>query len=104
MILAVLSRILGINYFIVACRFDCTCGILIVLYLSIVIVPDYKPYEIPGNGDGTVNIRSLEGWRRWVGKQKQFVNGTGRPGVNHMTILTDKYTITEIVRHSLGVQ
>jgi len=53
--------------------------------------PDHKPYEIAGDGDGTVNIRSLEGWRRWVGKQKQLVNGTGRPGINHMTILTDKF-------------
>lgn len=64
--------------------------------------PDNKPYEIPGNGDGTVPIRSLEGWRRWVGKQQQFVNGTGRPGVNHMTILSDKYVIAQIVKHSLG--
>jgi len=64
--------------------------------------PDNKPYEIAGNGDGTVNIRSLEGWRRWVGKQKQFVNGTGRQGVNHMTILDDKFVISEIVRFSSG--
>ena len=71
-------------------------------FLHFPLRTDNKPYEIPGNGDGTVPIRSLEGWRRWVGKQQQFVNGTGRPGVNHMTILSDKYVIAQIVKHSLG--
>ena len=78
------------------------CKVLL-LYLKIDFLSlDNKPYEIAGNGDGTVNIRSLEGWRRWGGKQKQFVNGTGRQGVNHMTILDDKFVISEIVRFSSG--
>jgi len=59
--------------------------------------PDNKPYAIVGDGDGTVNIRSLEGWTRWVGKQPHSVSATPRPHVNHLAILDDAETVKQIV-------
>lgn len=46
-----------------------------------------SPQLIPGDGDGTVNVRSLEGCKYWQGKQKQKVYSQAFPGVNHMDIL-----------------
>lgn len=48
---------------------------------------DGYPQLIPGDGDGTVNLRSLEGCLHWEGKQKQKVYHQGFPGVDHMGIL-----------------
>ncbi|XP_043670003.1 phospholipase A2 group XV-like isoform X2 [Vespula pensylvanica] len=48
---------------------------------------DGRPQLIPGDGDGTVNLRSLEGCLHWQMKQKQKVYHQAFPGVNHMTIL-----------------
>ncbi|KAL2712609.1 group XV phospholipase A2-like [Vespula squamosa] len=48
---------------------------------------DGRPQLIPGDGDGTVNLRSLEGCLHWQTKQKQKVYYQAFPGVNHMTIL-----------------
>lgn len=45
------------------------------------------PQLIPGDGDGTVNLRSLEGCKYWQGKQKQKVYSQTFPGVDHMNIL-----------------
>lgn len=64
--------------------------------------PDTYPGEVDGDGDGTVNIRSLLGCLRWVGRQKYPVvhmalNGTAS---DHMSILANlnvRQTIMEIV-------
>ncbi|OAD52278.1 Group XV phospholipase A2 [Eufriesea mexicana] len=45
------------------------------------------PQLIPGDGDGTVNLRSLEGCKYWQGKQEQKVYSQAFPGINHMDIL-----------------
>ncbi|KRT78941.1 hypothetical protein AMK59_6658 [Oryctes borbonicus] len=56
----------------------------------------YKPgsfYDNPtllnGDGDGTVNRRSLEGCRSWSSKQKQPIHELALPKVDHMSILKD---------------
>ncbi|XP_033208976.1 group XV phospholipase A2-like [Belonocnema kinseyi] len=48
---------------------------------------DGSPQLIPGDGDGTVNLRSLEGCLHWQGKQKQKIYHKGFPGIDHMNIL-----------------
>ncbi|XP_022914127.1 lysosomal phospholipase A and acyltransferase-like [Onthophagus taurus] len=56
----------------------------------------YKPgkfYDTPsfvnGDGDGTVNRRSLEGCMSWVKQQKQRVYARPLPKVDHMSILSN---------------
>jgi len=58
----------------------------------------YKKGEFPGsdpstilkgNGDGTVNYRSLIGCTRWAGQQRQPVTHHQFPGVDHMQILRE---------------
>lgn len=48
---------------------------------------DGYPELITGDGDGTVNLRSLEGCLYWQNKQKEKIYHQGFPGVNHMNIL-----------------
>ncbi|XP_015178440.1 PREDICTED: group XV phospholipase A2-like [Polistes dominula] len=48
---------------------------------------DGHPQFISGDGDGTVNLRSLEGCLHWQMKQKEKVYYQAFPGINHMTIL-----------------
>ncbi|CAL1538478.1 unnamed protein product [Lymnaea stagnalis] len=51
--------------------------------------PDTYPSDIPGDGDGTVNIRSLLGCLRWQGQQKAPVYHQLIPKAEHMAILQD---------------
>ena len=52
--------------------------------------PDHNPKISFGDGDSTVNTRSLAGCLRWKenngGKQLQYMNLTG---VDHMSVMTD---------------
>ncbi|XP_014215443.1 group XV phospholipase A2-like [Copidosoma floridanum] len=50
---------------------------------------DGSPELVPGDGDGTVNQRSLEGCTHWKGQQKQKIYHQPFPGVDHMKILSD---------------
>ncbi|XP_050425580.1 phospholipase A2 group XV-like [Adelges cooleyi] len=52
--------------------------------------PDKYPDIKYGNGDGTVNMRSLEGCVYWATMQKQKVYHQVFPGADHMTILHDE--------------
>lgn len=54
------------------------------------------PQLIPGDGDGTVNLRSLEGCKYWQGKQKQKVYSQVFPGLNHMDILKNNNVLNYI--------
>jgi len=65
----------------------------------------YKENEFPGsdpsvivkgNGDGTVNWRSLVGCTRWEGKQKQMVHHHVFKGIDHLGILRDADAALEI--------
>lgn len=51
---------------------------------------DGYPSLIYGNGDGTVNLRSLEGCLSWKKQQKQPVYSMRFPKVEHLSILQDK--------------
>ena len=48
--------------------------------------PDWDPDILYGDGDGTVNRRSLEGCTRWAGQQTQMVHHHVFPGVDHMQV------------------
>jgi len=66
----------------------------------------YKPKQFPasypeliaGDGDGTVNRRSLEACTAWDGKQKQKVYHQIIPGADHMEILRHKDSIGYILQ------
>lgn len=58
---------------------------------------DSQPTVIYGEGDGTVNVRSLHGCLRWESKQKQKIYHEEFKGVGHMGILADKNVINYIV-------
>jgi len=51
-----------------------------------------------GNGDGTVNSRSLEGCVRWADMQKQKVVHQVFPNADHMTILRDERVMDYIAQ------
>lgn len=55
-----------------------------------------SPQLIPGDGDGTVNLRSLEGCKYWQNKQKQRVYSQVFPGVNHMDILRNSNVLNYV--------
>lgn len=57
---------------------------------------DGTPTLIYGDGDGTVNRRSLEACLQWKGRQKQKIYTKPLPKIDHMTILRDKQTLSYI--------
>ncbi|KAG7201541.1 hypothetical protein KM043_004292 [Ampulex compressa] len=63
---------------------------------------DGYPQLIPGDGDGTVNLRSLEGCLHWQNKQKQKVHSQAFPHLNHMDILRNE-NVLEYVKNILKV-
>ncbi|KAJ8918232.1 hypothetical protein NQ315_014102 [Exocentrus adspersus] len=63
---------------------------------------DGYPVLLYGDGDGTVNRRSLEGCQHWQSMQKQKVYIKQLPGVDHLQILHDKSTllyISSLIKH-----
>lgn len=58
--------------------------------------PTSYPTLIYGDGDGTVNRRSLEACLYWQKLQKQKIYGQGFPKVDHMNILKNKDVISYI--------
>ncbi|XP_033191455.1 lysosomal phospholipase A and acyltransferase [Bombus vancouverensis nearcticus] len=66
------------------------------LYYKPGISIEGTPQLIPGDGDGTVNLRSLEGCKYWQGKQKRKVYSQVFPGVNHMEILNNSSVLNYI--------
>lgn len=57
---------------------------------------DGYPTLIYGDGDGTVNKRSLEGCLHWRPLQKQKVFTKELPNVDHLKILHDKTVLNYI--------
>lgn len=64
--------------------------------------PDTYPKTIPDDGDGTVNMRSLEACLAWSGKQKQAVKHSVLEGAEHMAILSDQRTLRYITDFLTG--
>jgi lysophospholipase-3 len=58
--------------------------------------PDLQPIILPDNGDGTVNIRSLLGFKKWEGKQTQDIHSSELPGVEHLAVLRHPMTINYV--------
>ncbi|CAH8612104.1 unnamed protein product [Heterobilharzia americana] len=58
--------------------------------------PDQVPTLIPGNGDGTVSIRSLEVCKRWPGVKYYII-----PGAEHVNVMGDPRFI-DIIRRIVG--
>lgn len=58
--------------------------------------PDHQPKITFGNGDGTVNEKSLKGCLRWEGQQKQRVFYKQFNKIDHMSILSDPLVIQYI--------
>ena len=89
------------------------CEILRLLYKDVKHFPDKPSFDL-GNGDGTVNIRSLRGCMRWrnrkllpksakkLAKETKGVEDSERihnaefPGVDHMGILADPKVLSYI--------
>jgi len=58
--------------------------------------PDLPPIVLPDNGDGTVNIRSLLGFKNWEHQQKQDIHSLEITGVEHLAILKHPMTISYV--------
>merc|ERR1711910_296581 len=56
-----------------------------------------EPSLVKGDGDGTVNIRSLKGCLRWEGAQKQAVHHKIFKGINHVDMLRREEPTTYVV-------
>ncbi|UJR31414.1 hypothetical protein I4U23_018907 [Adineta vaga] len=64
--------------------------------------PDLQPDWLPDNGDGTVNMRSLLGFKNWEGKQKADIHSLEIPGGEHLAILRHPTTINYIAQVLTG--
>merc|ERR1712080_11477 len=64
--------------------------------------PGIDPAMEKGDGDGTVNIRSLRACTAWQGKQRTPVHHHVLQGINHMGILRDA-AATEYVDSLVGM-
>ena len=58
--------------------------------------PDSEPTTIYGDGDGTVNIKSLMACSRWKGKQNYDVTLREFPGVEHVHTIKNKDVIAAV--------
>ena len=63
---------------------------------------DKQPSINYGDGDGTVNKKSLIGFERWILKQDKKIYGHELQGVEHLQILRNKYT-TEYILNLLNL-
>ncbi len=60
--------------------------------------PDAQPSVIYGDGDGTVNLRSMLAYRRWVGKQQHPIYFKEIPGAEHVQTLKNQAVIDYILK------
>lgn len=58
-----------------------------------------KVRNIYGDGDGTVNINSLETCLLWKYQQKQHFENKGFDNINHMGMVTDE----KVIKHVLNI-
>ena len=69
-----------------------------VLYYDSGYFPDYFPLISFGDGDGTVNLRSLGGCKLWQGKQKQEIVSQMFSHGEHNDILGDSRLIHSVIK------
>lgn len=60
--------------------------------------PDHNPKIRFGEGDGTVNLRSLEGCLRWKNDKKTTLFSKGFKGIDHMSIMS-QISVIEYVKN-----
>ena len=67
--------------------------------------PDEQPIVDHDDGDGTVNIRSLQGCLRWQGQQNELVMHKTYPNAEHNGILGDPRMLKDIYQiiHNLPI-
>ena len=58
--------------------------------------PDTDPQTVYGDGDATVNIRSLTACKRWQGQQYYDVTLKGYPGVEHVHTIKNAAVIKDV--------
>ena len=58
--------------------------------------PDTQPKEITGDGDGTVNIKSLKACTRWQTQQSRKVSVMGFKGVEHVHMVKNQNVIDAV--------
>jgi lysophospholipase-3 len=63
--------------------------------------PDSQPHVLYGDGDGTVNLRSLQSCLQWDGKQAQNVYYKNFSNVDHMLIMSDPRVIAYLLDHAI---
>jgi lysophospholipase-3 len=83
-----------------------------IIYAKDSDFPDKPGTLVNGDGDGTVNVRSLEVCKSWEKKQKHPVYHVTFPGVDHLEILRNEGVIkyvtkliknyAKVERHRLG--
>lgn len=56
-----------------------------------------SPTLFYGDGDGTVNLQSLEACKNWIGQQDQPVNTTTYPKADHMGILANVDVLRDLI-------
>ena len=64
--------------------------------------PDLQPTVLPDDGDGTVNIRSLLGFKKWEQKQTHDIHSLEMPGTEHLAILKHPTTINYVTQVLTG--
>lgn len=64
--------------------------------------PDLQPIVLPDDGDGTVNLRSLLGFNKWDGKQREKIHTLELTGVEHLAILRHPQTVNYVLQVVTG--
>ena len=64
--------------------------------------PDLQPVVLPDDGDGTVNMRSLLGFKNWENKQQEKIYSVEVAGGEHLGILKHPTTINYITQVLTG--
>lgn len=67
-------------------------------YLKQKDFPDTQPAVTYGDGDGTVNLRSLLGYQKWIGQTKYGIYYQEVPGAEHVATLKHPTVIEYIVQ------
>lgn len=66
--------------------------------------PDGSPLVSFGDGDGTVNTRSLEFCQYWKGRQKQDVTYMKFNNVEHMQTVSNKDVVMQVIQIITGIK
>ncbi|CAF0721102.1 unnamed protein product [Brachionus calyciflorus] len=67
-------------------------------YLKPKDFPDSQPAVTYGDGDGTVNLKSLQGFKKWIGQTKYGIYNQEIPGAEHVATLKHPTTIEYIIQ------